>query len=183
MKPNPQTLLIARPNMVHAARRVAGLRTALHDGNRKPSADLGDAANVRCDFFGLLGEWLAIDHLERAGLEPTDYELLRQFPKPGPDFVLNGVSYDAKAVPFGSRYLSCNERQRLDPRHACDYLLPVVFVGNNCAQLGQPIPYARVADWDLRQGHSPYRSVPVAWLKPLPDLCALPGYEALRRAA
>ena len=167
-------ILSATPLQIHIAHCLALSRRLAHDVIRKPWEDLGAAGNIRADNVGLLGELLIIDALQSANRKPTNYVLFAERAQTGPDFILDGTTrYDVKSIPVGTRYLSVNERQRVDPRHDVDFILPVYFISNSVAQILEPIPIADVGRWQLRQGHSPYRSTPISELAPLIDLRAL----------
>jgi hypothetical protein len=172
----PTLELAALPSLKHAARILAKMRTAGHDGNRAPSADLGADKNLSCDYFGLLAELALYLAMERHGLHPTAYVLVGERAPVGPDFLLNGVRFNIKCCPPGKQFLSVNERQRLDPHHAADFVLPVVFATPDALKVFAPIPAESIAFWELRQGHSAYRSLPVAALRPL---CGLRQLEEM----
>ena len=169
----PQTkpggiILVASPLQLHTARCLALARKQAHDGKRKPCEDLGEAANERCEFSGLLAELLVLAALEAAGLNPTGYVLLSDYGQPGPDFRIGRTIYDTKSTPFGSCFFNVNEEKRIEMRaRGVHAVLPVVFCANNAAQVMHPVPIAELERWTLRQGHSPYRGVHVSQLTPL----------------
>lgn len=152
------------------ARIVARMRTQGHDGNRKPEADLGAIGNDEADFWGVLAEIVVIDRLERAGHAPQHYVFYADRSPVGPDFVLHGVRWNVKAIPPSKHYLSVNERQRRDPRHEADFVLPVRFLHGDSVALLSPVSYTRIAEWPLRQGRSAYRSVSVDTLPVIENL-------------
>jgi hypothetical protein len=154
--------------MAELARLLAIARMRSHDHCRRPEEE----ASFAIEYAGALGEVVVYDALERAGLEPEGYTLLADHAPTGPDFIIGwGFRYDIKTVPAGKFYLSINERQRLNPQHTTDYILPVrLSEGYTYASVYAPIPASKVADWPLRYVHSYYRSIPVSSLQPLAGL-------------
>jgi|SRR5579884_299164 len=167
--PQKSLTLPITPRLKELASHVALARKKGHDHCRQPSDDLGSAdKNLAADYAGVLGEVVVYDALERMGHKPR-YTLLSNAPPAGPDFTLFPFSYSIKTVPDGSFYLSVNERQRLDPKYVSDFYLPVLL-SNGTASIYQPIPASEVATWELREGHTPYRSIPVSELTPINSL-------------
>ena len=76
-----------------------------------------------------------------------------------------------------------NEAQRLDPRHASDYILPVVFATPTALRILCPLPFKQVGKWALRAGHSPYRSIDISNLPALTSLDDLIMHTAVDTGA
>lgn len=152
------------PVYVHLIRALAKARKQGHDHTRTKKQDAG---NWRTECYGVAAEFLYLQALEAAGLYPQNYCLLDDKPHPEADFVLNGITFDIKAIPYKSSFLCINEEQRLCPTHQKDFVLPVWFKRPTEAYLFAPIPYGEVATWPLRNGHSAYRSISVELLQPL----------------
>ena len=168
----PRTLeLWCSPAMCQAARVLAAMRTGGHDATRERSEDLGANRNAEADFRGLLAEMVIVLAAERWGLAPADFIFVSDRPVPGADFRINNYSYDVKTTMPGSRFLCCNERQRLALAHkGVDFLLPCAFPSPDQLAVYAPVPYADVAAWTLRKGQAgrqDYRSVPLETLKPI----------------
>jgi len=167
------------PCLAELARLLALARKQGHDHTRRPEQDMGsDQANFDKDFIGVLGEIAILDAMERAGMQPEGYTLLADRPPDGPDFFLGfAIGFDAKSIPDGQSYLCVNEmqRQRLDAQNRTAYILPII-VAKDTASVYAPIPFRQVADWELRQGRSQYRSIPVSLLHPLARLEDLPQW-------
>jgi len=168
-------VLYAHPLHHHLARILAKARRQGHDHCRKPHEDRGAKGNNRAEAYGVLSELMIVQALEYSGLQPEGYCLLDERPHTGADFLLCGVSFDVKTVPFRSGFLCVNEEQRLDPAHAVDFILPAWFTRPTELHVMVPIPYNDVACWTLRQGHSPYRSISVDVLQPLHSFAELEG--------
>lgn len=168
----PGLTLAASPLQMQTASLVAMLRHKAANAWRKEHQSLGsEAENIAADFAGVLSELLLIDTLERAGLQPKGYCLFHDRPPSGPDFRLGPLRFSIKSVRPGKQFVCLNEKQRLDPRFAFDYLLPVRFIRQDTARMLRPVPACEVAAWPLREDrHSPYRSIAVAELCPLASI-------------
>lgn len=160
-------------SQIEIARVIARARQAGHEHTRKPSEDLG-TGNFAADLTGALGELAVIQALEAAGFRPKGYTLVGMTAPRGPDFTINDVRFSVKTAALKSGYLYWNERQRVDPDHAVDYLIPLSFADNRHLRVHAPIPADQVATWRLMEGRSPYRSIPLDKLEPLGDLTELP---------
>lgn len=178
-RPQPQNqkegvLLTATPIDVHHAWMIARERAKGHDHCRKAQETIGSPSEqALAEHYGALAEVVTLAALFRDKLTPQKWQLVAQRAPSGPDFVLCGLTYQIKSVPPDKRFLCINEQQRLNPRHASDFVLPVVFTTPTTLRLLRPIVFAEVSKWELRQGHSPYRSVAVASLPVLNSLGAL----------
>lgn len=157
------------------AHHLARLRTAGHNHCRKAFEDTGSQdRNLRADYFGLLAEIVVIDHIERMGIKPQ-FTLLSDRPTTAPDITLSLYYDDFQAVdrieikscPPGQQYLCISERQHQS--RVCDCYLPVVFESEECLHIFEPIAYQAVDKWELRKGHSAYRSIHISQLQPLAD--------------
>lgn len=158
----------ATPLLQQAARELAKLRTIGHNHTRSTQENAGN--NERKDYEGLLPEMVIMLELERSGMQPKGYVLVADRPPVGPDFTIASVRYDIKSVPYGKEFLCVNERQRLDPRHAVDLILPLVFRSEDQIAVYKPIPVSVVATWPLREKHSQYRSCSIHDLQPIRSL-------------
>ena len=167
-------LLTGTPLEVQHAWMIASERAKGHDHCRKPQEALGDPAEQQLnESYGALGEVILLNALFRNGLMPEGYQMVASTAPVGPDFTLNGISYQIKSVPPNRRYLCVNEQQRLNPAHASDFYLPVVFTTPNILRVLNPIASAAVSQWALRYGHSAYRSIDIAKLPGLLSLQSL----------
>ena len=167
----PESVILqASAAHIETARVLAGMRTSLHDGRRKAHEDLGGDANREADYVGLLAELTILIALIGAGFRPTQFTLLANPTPSGPDFALNGKTFNVKALPQGKRFLCVNERQRTDPRQHSDFYLPMQFLTPTTLRVLKPIASAAVCTWPLREMHSAYRSTDVATLPALQDL-------------
>jgi hypothetical protein len=171
LPPREGLVLIATPLATHHARLIARARANGHAHCRKPSETIGQPSDMAlAEHYGALAEIVVLDELFRAGLTPQGYQLIADRAPIGPDFTLEGVSYQVKSVPAGKMFLCINEAQRTDPQHTSDYILPVVFTTPMAARVLRPIPFAQVGTWELRKGHSEYRSVDISNLPVLKSL-------------
>ena len=126
---------------------------------------------MKVDLQGALSEAVVLDALEENGFEPRGYVLLRKKPKRDPDFTLGHVRYNIKST--DGQFLTIPERWLKNPM--CDYVLPAIIMGNNRIVLAAPVPVAEIRTWELRHGHSDYRSINRSCLKRLCSLYDLPG--------
>lgn len=173
----PSTIirLTATETQIDLAASVALARTLFHNQRgRRPDQNLG-SRNQSIDYIGALAEVLIRVALDAQGIV---YKAARFFDSSipvGPDLTIDGVTYNVKAIPHSQQFLMLNEEQRLDPRKASNFVLPVRFTSATAAAIAVPVPACEIADWVLREGHSLYRSCPVSQLRPLASWYALKG--------
>jgi hypothetical protein len=158
--------LRAGAQLCDLAELLAQIRTCGHNHTRKQHEHTAD--NALTEYFGVAAELFLLYGMEMKGLIPENYVLIAPSAPSGPDFVLNRKTYDIKATPPGKMYVCCNEASRL--KHVPDFIVPVVFSDSHTARVYKPIPAATVATWQLRVGHSPYRSIAVRDLQPIRSL-------------
>lgn len=163
----PAVQIPCTASMHQAAEFMGRLRTSLHNGSRRAEQDLGTNRNLQVDADGLLAELAVLSALLEAGMQPVGFSLLAHPTPRGADFWLNGYSYNIKAT--RGDYIAINEAQRVHPQKKSNFYLPVVL-NTNTAYILAPVPASTIATWQLRTGHSAYRSAPVTFLRPLRDL-------------
>jgi hypothetical protein len=170
----PTYTMAVTPSQVACARLIAKGRKVGHDHTRKPSEDIGAGKNQAADLVGALGELALITALESEGMVPTGYVFVADRPPKGADFKLNGVRFSVKTAGPKSGFIFINEAQRISPDHEIDYVLPLAFDGPTKLRVFAPVPVADAGKWELREGHSPYRSIPLRNLDGLASLADLP---------
>ena len=99
-------LLKATPIDQHHAWMIARARAKGHDHCRKPSEVIGQPSEMAlAETYGALGEIMVLSGLFRHNLIPKEYTLVADRAPVGPDFTLNGIRYQVKSVPPGSKHL------------------------------------------------------------------------------
>lgn len=160
--------LMATPFLLAIAQSLALARSRWHDGYRKPDQCIGNADRSRdAEFSGTLAEVIAVAALEAEGFFPVGFEPFTLRPSALADFSLDGYSFDVKAVSLNNAYLTINEEKRIAYQQAGVRILPVRFSSTDRALVLRPVTAEQVGTWQLRHGHSPYRSVHVDSLRVL----------------
>jgi hypothetical protein len=107
--------------------------------------------------------------LEEAGFDVGGYSFFSLSTPPRCDFTLGSRAFDCKAVRPDSSFATVNETKR---KNCIEFEVDFVFVRFDCSNTAtvlRPVSARTAGDWELRRGHSFYRSTYVWTLKPLRD--------------
>ncbi|WP_183035761.1 hypothetical protein [Cupriavidus sp. UME77] len=150
---------------------IAELRTLANDKIRVENRDRGPAGNRANDVQGVLGEIVAIIHLEKAfGLDAICHDL---FSVGGPvDDVDISVSWDNRTERLEAKCLIWDASKRLflinDEAHArsvkreaSGYIPIITSIGSDIAIAGPKFPIASTSEWNIQDfGYNdPARSI------------------------
>ena len=160
------------PAVRQVARTLAEKRKQGHDHCRKSSESHGsEEANNKYEYWGVLAELLVIFALEWAGYTPKNYRFVADRALSEPDFNLNGVLFDVKAVLPDGSVVCINERKHKTPECRPHFYVIVLFESEEEATVSI-VPASDVDCWDWQKGKTyidnrgkqcqrePYRSLP-----------------------
>jgi len=158
--------------------RIAHERMRKNDKTRRAECDLGTIQkNFSVDCSGAAGE-VGFNIFLRAALpeldKPNAEWFIRQVPavlsrpikEPDVQIIRRGYSkFVADVKSSTSLYCTINEKQRRE--RPAPFYIPVRVISGRGIEVFEPIPSVVVASWELRQGHSPYRSEAFSRIKSL----------------